>query len=77
MSKIDSVNTHYKPVVNDNGASKYCLKVETRIHGPYELGVKPMQRNSKEDWEEVKSNAIAGKLELIPPDIFVRHYGNL
>jgi len=30
------------------------MKEETRIDGPWEFGVKPVQRNNKTDWEEVK-----------------------
>lgn len=53
------------------------MKEETRIEGPWEHGEKPVQRNSKTDWEEVKQNAINGNLDLIPADIFVKHYQTL
>lgn len=49
--------SHFETVVINNGAHSYCMKEETRIDGPWEFGVKPVQRNSKADWEEVKSNA--------------------
>lgn len=39
--------------------------------------MKPVKRNSKEDWDEVRKNAIEGRLDLVPADIFVRHYQNL
>jgi hypothetical protein len=69
--------SHWTVVRQDNGASSYCLKEDTRIEGPWEFGVKPVQRNSKVAWEEVKEHAMLGELDKIPADIFVRHYGNL
>lgn len=53
------------------------MKQETRVDGPWEFGVRPVQRNNKDDWEEVKKNAIEGKLDKIPGHIFVTHYSNL
>lgn len=50
------------------------MKEDTRLEGPIEFGVKPVQRNSKHDWEEVKQHAVAGELDKIPADIFVKHY---
>ena len=53
------------------------MKEETRVAGPWEFGVKPVQRNSKTDWEEVKENAQKGQLNKIPADIYVKHYSML
>ena len=64
-------------VKKDNGVAAYTMKEETRLEGPWEFGVKPVKRNNKDDWEEVKANAMAGNLDKIPADIFVKHYGNL
>lgn len=61
----------------DNGVDHYSMKEETRIEGPWEFGVKPVKRNSKTDWEEVKTKAQTGKLNEIPADIYVKHYHNL
>lgn len=36
------------------------MKEDTRVEGPYEYGVKPVNRNNKKDWEHVKKCAIAG-----------------
>lgn len=49
--------SHFEIVKIDNGAADYCMKEDTRLEGPWEFGVKPVKRNSKTDWEEVKSNA--------------------
>jgi len=53
------------------------MKQETRIEGPWEFGVKPVKRNSKTDWEEVKQAAIKGDLSSVPADIYVKHYRTL
>jgi len=53
------------------------MKEDTRVEGPFEFGIKPVQRNSKTDWEEVKQHAQSGDLDKIPADIYVKHYGNL
>ena len=45
---------HFETVKVNNGADRYCMKEETRVLGPWEFGQKPVQRNSKTDWEEVK-----------------------
>lgn len=61
----------------DNGAAEYCNKEETRLEGPWDFGIKPVKRNSKTDWEEVWKKAKEGKIEDIPADIRVKHYGHL
>lgn len=53
------------------------MKEETRLEGPFEFGTKPVQRNSKTDWEEVKQKAQTGDLDSIPADIYVKHYRTL
>lgn len=58
----------------NNGAHTYCMKEETRLDGPWEYGEKPVQRNNKTDWEEVKKNAQTGDLDKIPSDIYVQNY---
>ena len=68
---------HAEPVIVDNGAAKYCMKEDTRVEGPWEYGTKPIQRNSKTDWEEVYTNAKRGRLEDIPADVRVRCYSQL
>jgi hypothetical protein len=37
----------------NNGAHTYCMKEDTRVAGPWEFGIKPVQRNNKTDWEAV------------------------
>lgn len=68
---------HVEVVKVNNGAHDYCMKEDTRVEGPWEYGTKPVQRNNKTDWDQVKKNAQTGKLDDIPSDIYVRFYHNL
>lgn len=53
------------------------MKQDTRIDGPWEFGIKPVQRNDKKDWDKVFELAKKGEFDKIPSDIKVQHYGNL
>lgn len=53
------------------------MKEDTRVEGPFEFGQKPIQRNSKHDWEEVKQHAIKGDFDKIPAEIYIKHLKNL
>lgn len=68
---------HVEKVRVNNGADKYCMKKETRVEGPVEFGIKPVEHNKKTDWEQVWSKAKEGKLEEIPASIRVIHYNKL
>lgn len=68
---------HCEPVIVDNGADKYCMKEDTRVEGPWEYGQKPLQRNSKKDWDSIYEKAKSGEIESIPADIRVRCYSQL
>lgn len=68
---------HIEVVKVNNGAHDYCMKEDTRLEGPYEYGTKPVQRNNKTDWEEVKQNAIKGDFDKIPAEIYIKHMKNL
>ena len=79
ISAITKVNkkVHCEKVLVNNGADKYCMKEETRVEGPIEFGVKPVQVNKKVDWEQVWQKAKEGKLEEIPASIRTVHYNKL
>ena len=77
LSVFKGVPVHAIPVTVDNGADAYVTKAETRIDGPWEFGVKPVKRNDKADWDLVRKQALAGELDKIPADIFIKHYSNL
>ena len=53
------------------------MKTETRVEGPWELGSRPIKRNSKVDWNLIKDSAKAGRLDDIPSQIYVLHYSKL
>ena len=61
----------------NNGADTYCMKEDTRLEGPFEFGTKPVKRNCKRDWNEVRDKAKAGKLDEIDAKIYITHYGSL
>jgi len=76
FKKLD-VRIHAEIVFINNGAHTYCMKEDTRLEGPWEFGVKPVQRNNKTDWEEVMLKAKTGRIDEIPAEIYVQHYSNL
>ena len=47
---------HYEKCGSE-AALTYCGKEESRLDGPYTIGEKPLQRNNKNDWDEIKKNA--------------------
>jgi hypothetical protein len=76
IKKHDS-RLHIEIVKINRGADNYCMKEDTRLDGPWEYGVKPVKRDSKHDWEEVKEKACKGDIDSIPADIYIKHYRNL
>lgn len=76
MKKL-CAKSHFEVVKINNGAHDYCMKEDTRLEGPWEFGKKPVQRNSKHDWEDVRKKAAAGEFENIPAEIYIKHFQNL
>jgi len=58
-------------------AEAYCHKEDTREGNPFELGAKPIRRNSRTDWEAVWTAAKSGDLESIPANVRVVSYRTL
>lgn len=59
-------------------AAEYVWKEDTRIAGTqFELGGKPLNRNSRKDWDSVFNLAKIGDMVSIPRDILVRCYHQL
>jgi len=73
--KFDKIAS-YRKVGTDNNPD-YAIKEATRVVGPWEAGEKPVRRNNAEDWEEVKQNAIDGKLDKSPAEIYIKHFSNV
>ena len=79
MSKLTSVdkNIHCECVYVNNGADTYCMKIETRVDGPYFFGEKPFRRNNFLDWNEIWTSAQKNDLDAIPADIRFRNYNTI
>lgn len=61
-----------------DAADGYVWKEDTRVEGTqFELGAKPIRRNSKVDWELVWTAAKSGKMEPIPAHIRVQSFRTL
>lgn len=58
-----------------SASDSYVWKLDTRVEGTqFELGDKPIRRNSKEDWQRVWELAKLGDFEQIEAGIRVQHY---
>lgn len=68
---------HAEPTRSD-AALTYCQKEETRVPGTqFTLGVQPINRCSKTDWDRVRKLAETGDVASIPSDIALRYYANI
>jgi len=67
---------HYE-LTRSSNVDAYVWKDETSAGERFEFGSKPMRRNNKADWEEVRTSAIKGALSEIPADIYIRCYNSL
>jgi len=82
-ASLATVRTLFAPFIGhweltrSAAADAYVWKEDTRIGDPFELGQRPFKRNSAVDWERIRADAQAGRLQDIPGDVYVRYYGNL
>lgn len=77
VKDIYGQSAHAEPSRSD-AADDYVWKEETRVQGTqFELGKRAFKRNSDTDWEAVRTAAVAGELDSIPADVFVRNYHSL
>lgn len=58
-------------------ANDYVHKDDTSVGSRFEFGIRPIQRNSKRDWESIWNAALSARLGDIPPDIRVVSYRTL
>lgn len=65
-------------LTKSSAANDYVWKEDTRVDGTqFELGQLKFKRNCSTDWATVLRDAKRGRLDDIPADVVVRHYGNL
>lgn len=77
VKRIFGESVHAEPT-KSSAAESYVWKEETSVAGTrFELGTRKPNRNNSKDWEAIKQQAIEGKFDEIPPDIFVRNYHSL
>lgn len=70
--------TCHAELSRSTAADSYVWKDDTRVEGTqFELGKRAFKRNSQTDWDAVLNEAKCGRMDSIPSDIVVRHYGNL
>jgi len=69
--------SHWEPTLS-SAAESYVCKDDTSVPGTrFTYGTKPFNRAVSKDWDSIRADAIAGRLDAIPSDIFVRCYSNL
>lgn len=74
----DAFGPHHAELSRSEAASAYVWKELTRVAGTqFELGSKPIRRNSAVDWESVWESAKAGDLTTVPPHVRVVSYRTL
>jgi len=65
-------------ITRSEAAVQYVWKEDSAVEGTrFEEGVKPIQRNSKVEWEKVWESAIKGDIMAIPANIRVQNYRTL
>jgi hypothetical protein len=76
--KKDFGQTVHAEPSRSQAAEAYVFKDDTAVEGSrFELGTKPLKRNSGNDWEAIRDCAKRGQLDDIPADVYVRNYSAL
>lgn len=71
-------NTCHAEPTRGPAAEAYVTKDDTAVEGTrFELGSRPMKRNSKKDWDKVLESTKRGRFEEIPADVMLRYYSNI
>jgi len=77
VKKVFGRTCHIEATRSD-AARAYVHKQDTQVEGTrFEFGSLAHRRNSKTDWNNVRTLAQSGLLNEIPAEIYCRHYGNL
>lgn len=75
LSLVSHPEAYSSELTRSDAAAEYCWKLDTRIDGTqFDLGVKPIRRNSHIEWEHVWELAKRGEIESIPASIRVQSY---
>lgn len=70
VKKIFPAETHAE-LSRSSASEKYVWKEETRVDGSqFELGIKPVRRNSQIDWDRVWEAAKVGDYSVIPASVW-------
>lgn len=78
LSKFAGIPCHMEPCISAKACVDYCAKRETRVEGPCEYGIKPKSAEKKAvDWDQIWTDAKAGRMECIPAPQRVTHYSKL
>lgn len=77
LSKLWSPIVGHWELTRSTAAEQYVWKLDSRIGEPFQFGKRPCKRNSSADWDCIKASALAGELDAIPSDIYVRYYRTL
>lgn len=68
---------HVESTIDVSASLDYVWKEETRVDGTsFELGQRRIDRADPKDWEAIRTAAKTGRLDDIPPDIYVRCYNS-
>lgn len=68
---------HWEPTLSA-AAESYVHKDDTAIADTrFTWGKKPINRASAKDWDLIRADCVAGRLDAVPSDIFVRCYSNI
>lgn len=71
----DIFGPYHAELSRSDAAAAYVWKEDTRVEGTqFEFGAKPIQRNSKHDWEAIWEAATTGDLGKIPASIRLQSY---
>lgn len=77
-AKAAFTNDTHAELSRSAAANAYVHKEETAIPDTqFELGERPLKRNSKLDWAKIKQQAQQGQLEEIDAQVYVTHYSAL
>lgn len=71
-------NIHNELVMSLEDCEQYVWKDETSVEGTrFEIGQKPLKRNSAKDWDTIRQMAQEGNLDDIDSSVYVCHYRSL